>query len=311
MIAPNGGEHPEDWLDLASAGRISQADWLELREHLASCAPCATQLRMSSRVLADRKVKSSEVHLDRVAIHRTLERAKVSRTSVRSSSWPRWVPVGLGLLLISSGALAGTWWSVRHREPAPAVTPSLAASTVPAETRTKHRGGLVEGAQAPDGAGAPPTAPAPAIFQAPAPAKARAERVSASDLFARARTLRLGGDAAGALSSYHRLQRQFADSRESVLSYLVVGRMWLERDRPDLAERQFTHYLDTGGSASEEALVGRATAFGRMGRTADELADWKRLLSAHPASVYAGRARTRLGELGEERDVPGVGVGPR
>jgi hypothetical protein len=309
MTDPNSGEHPEDRLDLASAGRISQADWLELREHLASCVPCATQLRMSTRVLADRRVKSSDVHLDRVAIHRALDRARVSRTSVRSSSWPRWVPVGLGLLLISSGALAGTWWSVRHRERAPAVTPSPAATTVPAGTRTKHRGGLVESAQAPDAADAPGTAPTPAIFESPA--KARPERVSASDLFARARALRLGGDAAGALSSYHRLQRQFADSRESVLSYLVVGRMWLERDRPDLAERQFTHYLDTGGSASEEALVGRATAFARIGRTADELGDWKRLLTAHPASVYAGRARIRLGELGETRDVPGVGVGPR
>jgi Tetratricopeptide repeat len=108
--------------------------------------------------------------------------------------------------------------------------------------------------------------------------------------------MRLGGNPTGALTIYRRLQRSYPDSTESHLSFLVAGRMWLDRDRPDLAAPQFGRYLETGGGASEEALVGRAMALGRMGRGRDEAADWRRLLSEHPRSVYANRARARLNE---------------
>jgi hypothetical protein len=202
------------------------------------------------------------------------------------------------MLLLSSGAFAATWWSARH-----AVERSKAVALFgPGGGMTAPRRHVLASA---DGAPASPAVEGPTEVtsrgerapQPPSGGGARANRSSAGELFARARRLRLGGDSTGALAIYRRLQREYGDSREGHLSYLVAGRLWLERDRPELAAAQFSRYLETGGSATEEALVGRAAALGRLGRSSDEAMDWQRLLSEHPTTVYASRARTRLGEL--------------
>jgi tetratricopeptide (TPR) repeat protein len=125
------------------------------------------------------------------------------------------------------------------------------------------------------------------------------EGAAAARLFARARRERVGGQIDQALGTYQRLQRGFPDSRECRLSYLVAGRLWLQRDRADLAATQFRLYLDTDpeGGASEEALLGHASALDRMGHFSEEAHDWRLLLAEHPGSIYARRARVRLDAL--------------
>jgi len=135
--------------------------------------------------------------------------------------------------------------------------------------------------------------PSSSTAQAAAPSTSPA----ASALFARARMERLAGQFDDALATYRRIQHAFPESRECRLSYLVAGRLLLDHARPDLAAVQFDSYLETRGAASEEALVGHATALRRMGRWSEEAGDWRKLLSEHPTSVYATRARARLGAL--------------
>jgi hypothetical protein len=198
---------------------------------------------------------------------------------------------GLGVLFLSSGAFAASWFAGRSTSETPAL--ASRASVVVVTPRS--------GSPASDGAGA---AEEPLVEPAVAPRSppTRTDHQTARELFARARDLRLGGDPDGALRIYRKLQRDHSDSRESHLSYLVAGRIWLERARPDLAVRQFTQYLDRGGAAVEEALAGRATALGRLDRRSDEMADLNRILRDFPTSVYGNRARARLEELGQAAD---------
>jgi tetratricopeptide (TPR) repeat protein len=121
----------------------------------------------------------------------------------------------------------------------------------------------------------------------------------------------VGGRIDQALDTYQRLQRGFPESRECRLSYLVAGRLWLDRDRADLAAAQFRQYLatDPAGGASEEALVGHASASNRMGHFSEEARDWRLLLAEHPGSIYARRARVRLEAL-ESQPVGTSGSAP-
>jgi outer membrane protein assembly factor BamD (BamD/ComL family) len=120
---------------------------------------------------------------------------------------------------------------------------------------------------------------------------------------------RLAGQFDDALTTYRHIQHAFPESRECRLSYLVAGRLLLDHARPDLAAVEFDSYLETRGAASEEALVGHATALRRMGRWSEEASDWQKLLSEHPTSVYATRARARLGALEASHTPPMDGAG--
>ncbi len=74
---------------------------------------------------------------------------------------------------------------------------------------------------------------------------------------------------------------------------------------------QFNSYLASpgGGALRESAMVGRALALGRMGRTAEERAAWQALLEAWPKSTHRKRARARLAEL-DGGDGAGAGRAP-
>jgi hypothetical protein len=63
------------------------------------------------------------------------------------------------------------------------------------------------------------------------------------------------------------------------------------------AEQQFALYSSTGGTLSEEALVGQAQSLERLARASDELKVWQRLLHDFPRSVYAAEATQRVAAL--------------
>ena len=71
--------------------------------------------------------------------------------------------------------------------------------------------------------------------------------------------------------------------------------------RASEAEQQFSLYLSGGGVLTEEALVGRAQTFARLGRVVEERQVWENLVRDFPSSVYASQARERLTALAESR----------
>lgn len=284
-------EHPEALLDLARHGRLGDTEWQVLRAHLEACPPCAFQYGGAGHALGDSGVtRASDAQLERRAVQavlRTLERAP--RITPAPAFRRRWTALGVGVLLLSGTALAATWWSVQR-----AARPSWASRT-PVSRHPEPP----EDAQE-----QPPEQPQEerqnrATDQVGA-VRDHAHEPDARDLFVRARGLRLHGRIREALTTYQRLQEAFPGSRESHLSHLVAGQLWLDRGRPELAFEQFGRYLEAGDhGASEEALVGRATALGRMGRLTEEAAEWRRLLGQHPRSVYAARAGERLAALAD------------
>jgi TolA-binding protein len=121
---------------------------------------------------------------------------------------------------------------------------------------------------------------------------------SAAALFAQALALRSEGKVDAAIAAHLRLQRLYSTARETRLSFALAGRLLLERGSPEQALAQFNQYLAQPGDVAEEALVGRATALGHLGRSAAEAAAWREVIERHPGSIYATRAKERLAALG-------------
>lgn len=297
-------EHPEALLDLARHGRLGDTEWQELRAHLETCPPCAFQYHAAGHALGDSgATRASDAQLERRAVQsvlRTLERAP--RMTSAPAFRRRWTALGVGVLLLSGTALAATWWSVQRaarplsasrtpmsRLPSASEPPADWRSSEPSPTLASGRSQEERQEKLQNGA----TDQVGAV-------RGHAHEPDARDLFVRARGLRLHGRTREALTTYQRLQNAFPGSRESHLSHLVAGQIWLDRGRPELAFEQFGRYLEAGDDgASEEALVGRATALGGMGRLTEEAAEWRRLLGQHPRSVYAARAAERLAALAD------------
>jgi len=124
----------------------------------------------------------------------------------------------------------------------------------------------------------------------------RSERLSAAAQFAKANRLRKAGHTRAAIAAYRRLQRQHPNSSEARLSRVVLGRILLQQGAEDAAQRQFAGYVgnDSGGSLTEEALFGQATALRMSGKTAEERRVYQQLIARFPQSIYAERARERL-----------------
>jgi hypothetical protein len=126
------------------------------------------------------------------------------------------------------------------------------------------------------------------------------EPASASALFSRANQARRDGKVAEAVRLYRTLQERHSGTSEELVSRVSLGRLLLDTSGDSRgALVQFNSYLASpgGGALRESAMVGRAIALGRMGRTAEERAAWKALLEAWPKSTYQKRARARLAEL--------------
>ena len=122
---------------------------------------------------------------------------------------------------------------------------------------------------------------------------------TAADLFRDANQARRAGDFELARSLYAELQATHPKTDEASVSRVSLGKLLLAAGRAREAEQQFRAYLATGRkNLEEEALLGRADALVRLGESGEERRVWEALLRNHPSSVYAARARQRLGELG-------------
>ncbi|HKO46653.1 MAG TPA: tetratricopeptide repeat protein [Polyangiaceae bacterium] len=287
-----GMQHPEEALDRVLSGTASAQDKAVVNEHLATCLVCALQLRVARANAAEDAALAAiaAAHNERVVSLAMAEVRRKPAALVRLARLPRPAFLAACLLLLA-GVAAAAAWIVRDgsRPPSPSEPPRAVAAVV--SSVPMQSGPAIE-----------PPSPAPVTSAESVVAERAAPKPSpveptASALFDQGRALRAQRKRAAAISVFEKLQRAYPDSRESRLSYALVGRLLLEERRPAEALVQFDRHLTLRGDAEQEALAGRASAYQQMGRGADESNAWSRLLAAHPNSIYAGRAKQRLEAL--------------
>jgi TolA-binding protein len=314
--------HPEDLLDLARRNQLSEDQRRRLEEHLAQCAVCAFELAAAEDFAREGAPRpGDDVLLARIT-EAALEgagpgtSATVTRLAARAGSsaqrWPLGIAAGFALVALVGGTAAAAWLVVK------ALGPEAENAEVPAAPRAKRM------------RAAPPVVPiVPAIVDAAVPdaepelsdagavavddvtvddagaqprrgANPRRDSPSASALLERADAARRAGKLREAERAYRTLQTRYPDSREHDVSRVSLGRLLLDRrGQGRAALREFDVYLAKlpSGTLAEEARVGRALAAQHMGNGTRERAAWLDLLSRHPQSAYAAKAKARLSEL--------------
>jgi TolA-binding protein len=323
--------HPEDLLDRALNGLASKEDMARLESHFESCNACrlehalAMDCRRSAASQPDDLVVLDNV---RLSVVRAFERERLGATGYARRRGPRrfrFLALAAFLLLGAAGAavvvrvyrgrevsVPTTLGSPRMGKPGAVVAQSLparavAAAPVPSSlepTAVIELPPIVE--PPPDDTRAVTAAEHRRATSTSDPVHVTSEEppaslgATASELFARANSLRRGGQTADAVHAYRALEQSFPGSPEALVSRVTLGRLLLDRGidvRAALVE--FDAYLSRApkGPLAEEALIGRALSLGRLGRTADERGAWRSLLATHPKSTYAARAQARIEQL--------------
>jgi len=121
----------------------------------------------------------------------------------------------------------------------------------------------------------------------------------ATTLFGAANEKRRAGNVQGALAAYAEVIERFPSSREAATAHALRGRILLEQRDARRALSEFDTYLANGrGELREEALVGRARAFGLLGQSDAERTAWQALLASYPRSASAEHAKLRIEAIG-------------
>ena len=294
--------HPEELLERAERGSISEAERARLDQHLAECAVCRVERGLSARAAID----AAPLRDEKLLLAR-LKRDVIARLESPAGQRPRRkrAVVVLSLLAASVASVATATTIVVMRRTASvqeaAVTPRVAAKPAAAPYVAAPVPAVVAPPVAEEPSALDPPEVAPPSPEPEQPAKAAPlEITSAAEAFSRANLARREGKVKEAVRLYRTLQERFAGSSEELVSRVALGRLLLDRlgdSRGALV--QFNSYLASPGSGAlrEEAMVGRALALARLGRAAEERAAWSALLAAWPKSAHAKHARARLAEL--------------
>ncbi len=285
-------------------GACSATELEAARRHLASCDSC----RMLQLIGADFEDEGLLEPQDDERIRRYVELSAVTARGAygrapvipRLGRLPRWaLQLAAAVALLGAGAAGAQWWSGLR-------TPAVTVATTPVRWSAPKAAAPAVRAPIPAEQAAPrlasPSAAldgsATAAVSGPSQAPRFVVPESASLLFAKANDARRAGDTAAAAVLYRQLQASFPSSAESRLSHVSLGRLLLDSGSPVTALQQFDRYSSApGGELRLEALYGRAKALVALGRAVEEQRAWQQLLKEFPASVYAERARKRLGEL--------------
>lgn len=311
--------HPEDLLERAGRGTANAAELARLTQHLAECTVCRVERALVAQAAAD----GAPLRDEKLVLAR-LKRASAARFSAptgrRSRRSGALVAVALLAATVASAAAATATFVIVRRAAAPQAIVVTAPGQRPTPVASPHRPEPVRTAEPPSVAAekAKTTEPSDAQLApetAHSAARAAVEPVSASELFSRANQARRDGKATEAVRLYRALQERYSGTSEELVSRVTLGRLLLDRlgdSRGALV--QFNSYLASpgGGVLREEAMVGRALALGRLGRSAEERTAWQALLDTFPKSTQRKRAQARLGELGGSAPVaapPGSSTG--
>jgi TolA-binding protein len=302
--------HPEDLLDKEAQGALEAGDRARLEAHLQHCAAC----RLERQLRADfAEELEAEMPLERV-VGLGVEQAPIVVPSARQSlvvpRGPRrrrhravWL-LAAAVLLVGGAAAAAmglseTRWAAFRG--APAAVPAVIAPA--AATHAKTHGVVTPRVNPPEPEPIAPTVepivPEATTTPPPRPMQlspvAAAPVVGPAELFDQASDARRRGDYARVMDLDGELEHRYPTSREAQVSRQIVGRLLLDRGDPTGALSRFDSYLAAGaGDLAEEAMVGRATALDRLGRSDDATRAWSAVAAAFPDSPYAARARARL-----------------
>jgi len=295
--------HPDELFDRLRAGSATAGERERLQSHLQSCAAC----RLEQALLADADEAAAAAEAAEIAeraSRRALAQLRTERAlGLRGAGKPtarRFRSLFAAALIaacFAAVALARTGLHRRAPRPPPAPTQARALST--AELGLPSAPAPAPAPAAPTAVGEPESRAPEIGTSKPVSAAQRApEAPSAGELFARANQARHQGDAREAAALYRSLERAFPKSAEAGVARVTFGRLLLDRlGEPRAALAEFDAYLSAGGPLREEALVGRALALGRLGRSQEERASWSTLLRTFPQSTYAARAKQRISEL--------------
>lgn len=324
MTAPD--LHPEELLDRAFQGVLTADERGRLDAHLTACPVCRFEQQarqdfreapVSSTLSVDSLVARALAGLPTPV---SAGAAPVSSLRARGRGFRLAVAIAAALGAMASFAAVAQVTGLLPRvvaavlgrpapEPAPVVVPAPRPAVKPAPV-------VVPAAAAPEVDVAPvPVTTSPAAAVAPVrvappglvrraaepsiPAVAQAvPEVDAATLFGQATQARVAGEVSRAMSGYRELVGRFPAAPEAQSARAVMGRLLLDRGEPESALREFDAYLERPDlGLREDILAARATALGRLGRTAEEVTAWKALLGTAPGSIHAARARARLEEL--------------
>lgn len=280
---------PDDLLLGARQGQLSALDDAKLAFHLQRCSRCRAALDVGRSFDAVLGARAGD---DRIA-----SAIAARMTAPRSRRRLAYATLA-GVLL--SGSLAGAamngvnfaeWMGLGDVQPP--VTRGGAGRADPAESAgSKQPPPVVQVAPASTPDVVAPVTPPVERTRAPV---LPSTTTSAADLFREANELRSQGRVAEAQKRYRELQARFPGTTEARVSLVSSARLELGA-QPAAALRHFDAYLAQSAhrTLTEEALFGRATALGRLGRKVQERAAWQELLARFPASVYASQAHARL-----------------
>lgn len=291
-------EHPEELLDRARRGGLAPEEHASLQRHVEGCSVCALQLSLAPRFERELAAQPRDPLLSERAVEGAIQRMQRSPRVGGTrplARWSRWAAVALLVFGVTAVAAVIRRTIAPRPEvqtPIPSVKPPAAVAPIrPVESPPAEA----------------PVMPASSPPKVPASAHAAAHPTTTAEaLFEHAEALRREGRAAAAIAIYRRLQATFPETAEAQLSFALAGQLLLRQGRPGDALAQFDRHLSWGrevgeGEVGEEALAGRATALEQLHRTSEAIAAWKTLLARYPRSVYAERARARLGQLTEQR----------
>lgn len=325
--------HPEELFDKLADGTLNAAERERLLLHLKSCAVC--RFEHGARLDFEREAAAAEQRIAPSLPLQPRKRAPAPVR--RRPSRILVAGIAAAVLISASGALAAAlgarpWRAftamfvsaperpkvVSALPPAalpkpraadraqPPVTPAPApafAEPAPVSVATpalKPRAALVakpaltSAREAASPAAPPSSGSAKASLDAPA----SQEPSGAAKLFGQANQARRAGEVGRASGLYHLLQEQYPGSAEAELSRVTLATLLLNSGDASGALAGFERYLAGPSRALEaEALVGRARALARLGRTKLELTAWREVERRFPGSVYARQAAERLTAL--------------
>lgn len=308
--------HPEDLLEKDAQGSLEDGERTRLDAHLAHCAAC----RMEVQLRADfARELEADVPLERgvglgidpvpvvPVVPSPRESIIVLRGPRRRAHRAVWLLAAAALLVGGAAAAAmglseGRWPALQAVLTAPASPASVVNAPSPAGA--KHRGAVPVADLAELAPMAPTAEPVVTVVAAPAaPARpahvvnvaAPTAVVGPAELFETASEARRRADYGRVLDLDRELEARYPTSREAQVSRAIVGRLLLDRGDPAGALARFDAYLSAGaGELGEEAMVGRATALDRLGKTDEATRAWTALVASFPDSPYAARVRARL-----------------
>lgn len=289
--------HPEDLLDRVRRGQATAVERERVDAHLASCAVCRFEQAVLVEGMRDASPQAGDAARAR-AIEQAALTALAERGLLGSSKGRRRAGAWIAAIAASSIATAAAAAVITHPPWLERLIPMLATREAPKPVTPQPQRRVAE--VAPQQVVAPMPAPElePVVEREATPSPSGAsEKRSAAELFAAANEARRDRSMSQAVRLYRALARLHPRAPQTQVARVALGRLLLDRaDDPRGALQQFDAYLEDRSQQSlrEEAMIGRALALSRLGRSHEERAAWQTLLDAYPSSASADRAKARL-----------------